>query len=83
MSEEMFEKAITELRRVIDEELKPAINKCYELKGRVTDPGVKARLETKYDELDTLITRASLCVTILEGKVSITHREDYMEVKLV
>jgi len=63
----MLEGVISELNRVLRDELKPRMTKCSELTAKVGNPVKKQQLDTRYKALDVLHHRCSVCLEILLG----------------
>ena len=77
----MFQSIIEELHNELDDNLQPALKKCWELKNKVADREIRNKLDIKYLELSHTIDRVSLCISILNFDVSLEASPDYMVVK--
>lgn len=77
----MFDQIIAELHKELDD-LRPKLNRCYELREKTPAGETKSRLEQKYSELNQAVDRVSLSIDILSFKVSLETSEDYKIVRV-
>lgn len=63
----MIESILTEINRVMRDEIKPRMAKCDKLRAEVSDPDKKQQLDTRYKVLDVIHNRCSVCLEILMG----------------
>lgn len=76
----MFESILKGLNADLDT-LRSKRVKCEDLMERVWDMEKKAKLSTHYDIICHAIDRAALCISILDGTVSVEPSPDFTTVR--
>jgi len=64
----MLNSVIAEIHKVLEGDIRPKMHKCNELLGKTDNQSTKKQLGEKYELLNAMADRCSVCIEILNGE---------------